>query len=120
MTTRYIPHLISATLLTSLSMHLLMHRKGSQDERATLDARISVLESLVARVKSGENVSDREIQRLKNLGRGSGSTGLGVDMGTVSESLRSTGWRDMVLGKKPVEDPAATRELESGEQSLQN
>src|SRR5882724_9183257 len=59
----------TATVLTSLAFHLLFVRCNAAAERARYTARISILESLVRRLKTAEPIEASEIERLTTLSR---------------------------------------------------
>ncbi|KAH7908946.1 hypothetical protein BJ138DRAFT_1115398 [Hygrophoropsis aurantiaca] len=66
---RYLPHLLSSTALTSISIHLLWQRKSAEEDRARANAHISILTDLVGQLRSGKSLEDDEIKRLRNLAR---------------------------------------------------
>ena len=106
----YIPHLIYSTALTSISFHLLFQKKQSEVDRAHLNAQISILESLAHRLRSRQEVSDEEIERLCKLAK-THEDHSGV--GTKSESVS---WKDVFLGRTSKED-ARERERKELEES---
>jgi len=94
----YVPHLIYSTALTSLSFHLLFHKRQAEVDRAHLTAQVSILESLVQQLRSGQNVPVEEIDRLSKLSKtheGGESTGA---------RMEKVGWREVFLGRKREED----------------
>ena len=108
----YIPHLIYSTALTSISFHLLFQKKQSEVDHAHLNAQISILESLAHRLRSRQEVSDEEIERLCKLAKTheeSNSRGAGT-------KIESVGWKDVFLGRKSEED-ARERERKELEES---
>ena len=75
----YTPHIIYATALTSLALHLLSARKEGASLRQHAEARISLLEGLVGRLRAGERVSEEEVSRIRRLmGEGGGGVGVGA------------------------------------------
>jgi len=95
----YVPHLLYSTVLTSLSLHLLFHKKQSEVDRSHLTAQISILESLTQQLRSGQDVADGEIERLYKLAKTHDDSyvdGTGVERQKV-------GWRDVFLGRKTSE-----------------
>jgi len=106
----YIPHILYSTALTSLSFHLLFHKKQSEVDRAHLSAQVSILESLAQRLRSGQDVPDEEVERLCRLAKTherTATTGFGVKL----EKVR---WRDVVLGRKMEEvEDRERRDLEA-------
>lgn len=111
--TRYTSSLIGATLLTSFAFRSLIHKRTSRDERDRLTAHTTILESLVGRMRAGEDVGEGEIVRLLRLARGEGEGGVGG----AGQDGKDTPWREVVFGRKVKEDEAleaAKREWESG------
>ncbi|KAG9123285.1 hypothetical protein FRC07_015147 [Ceratobasidium sp. 392] len=107
--TRYTSSFIGATLLTSFAFRSLLHKRASTAERDRLTAHTTILESLVARLRAGENVSEDEIGRLLRLARGA-EEGEGVG------EIRDTPWREVLFGRKIKEDEsleAAKREWDA-------
>ncbi|KAG9094825.1 hypothetical protein FRC06_010450 [Ceratobasidium sp. 370] len=94
--TRYTSSFIGATLLTSAAFRSLLHRRASTAERDQLTAHTTILESLVARLRAGEDVSEAEIGRLLRLARG-GEDGEG-------EEVKDTPWREVLFGRRVRED----------------
>jgi hypothetical protein len=92
----YIPHLLYSTALTSLSFHLLFHKKQSEVDRAHLNAQTSILESLVHQLRSGQDVSDEEIERLCRLAK----THEDGHMEGVGARREKIGWKAVFLGRK--------------------
>lgn len=64
---RYLPHVLYALAITSVSIHLLVQRKGGAEQRLQTRAQIDVLESVTQRLRSGESVTDAEIERLRRM-----------------------------------------------------
>ena len=64
---RYIPELLSALTLSTLSVHLFYHRRASQSSVSRLSARTSILQDLADRLRSGERVPLEEIGRVVRL-----------------------------------------------------
>lgn len=93
----YLPHVIYSTALTSLSFHLLFHKRQVEVDRAHLTAQISILESLIQQLRSGQNITDEEIDRLSRLAKtheDSESTGV------RREASKKIGWREVFLGRR--------------------
>ncbi|KAL5504604.1 hypothetical protein ACEPAH_7267 [Sanghuangporus vaninii] len=65
----YFPHIIYATALISLSLHLLSSRRDGAAARQQAEARISLLEGLAGQLRAGERVSEEEISRVRRLMR---------------------------------------------------
>ena len=122
MTTRYLPHLLYATMLTSFSVHLLNTRKSAAEERSTLRARETILTSINSRLRVGENVTDEEIARLKFLGdRKIGLSTMRDE--EADELMKRIGWKETVFGKKREDwqyDDQLDRELEQCESDIFN
>jgi hypothetical protein len=102
MTIRYLPHIIYSIALTSISMHLLNTRKNAADERAAFRARESVLTSLITRLKTGENVSDAEIAKMRLMGNSKGGMVAMYELPNPGGG-KSTSWKDAVMGQKSNE-----------------
>ncbi|CEL52718.1 hypothetical protein RSOLAG1IB_05924 [Rhizoctonia solani AG-1 IB] len=88
---RHASSFIGVTLLTSFAFQNLIHRRISTAERDRLIAHQSILESLVKRLREGEDVSESEIVRLVRLARGGGEEG---------GNIGNTPWKEVVLGKR--------------------
>lgn len=93
---RHTSSLIGATLLTSLAFQNLIYRRASTSERDRLTAHKTILESLVQRLRAGENVPQDEIVRLVRLARG-------YDVGGATARVEDTTWREVVFGKRVEE-----------------
>jgi len=101
MAIRYLPHIIYSIALTSLSMNLLNTRKNAEDERAAFRARESVLTTLITRLKSGENVSNAEIAKMRLMGNSQrGMVAMSELPAPVPGNGRSTSWKEAVMGQK--------------------
>ncbi|KAF8678824.1 CAAX protease self-immunity [Rhizoctonia solani] len=88
---RHASSFIGVTLLTSLAFQNLLHRRISAAERDRLTAHQTILESLVKRLREGEDLSESEIVRLVRLARGGGEEGGGIE---------NTPWKEVVFGKR--------------------
>ncbi|KAG8687273.1 hypothetical protein FRC09_013593 [Ceratobasidium sp. 395] len=95
--TRYTSSFIGATLLTSFAFRGLLHRRTSTAERDRLTARTTILESLVGRLRAGEDVNEAEIGRLLRLARGG-------EEGEVMGEMKDTPWREVLFGRRVKED----------------
>ncbi|EGN92766.1 hypothetical protein SERLA73DRAFT_190614 [Serpula lacrymans var. lacrymans S7.3] len=93
---RYLPHLIYSTALTSVSIHLLWHRKQQEEDNARISAQVSILESLVSQLQSGRPVKDEEIDRLRKLAQVHDDERTGVNPAAAG----SIGWKDVIWGRK--------------------
>jgi len=96
----YIPHLIYSTVLTSLSFHLLFQKKQSEVDCAHLNAQISILESLAQRLRSGQDVSDEETDRLCRLAK----THKDGHVEGAKLKKEKIGWKDVFWGRKSERD----------------
>ncbi|KAL1729559.1 hypothetical protein EV714DRAFT_284879 [Schizophyllum commune] len=83
---RYSVELFSATAIVSLSIHRIRLKKQWEEEELSLDARTSVLEGVVQRLRSGDRIPDDEMTRLRRLARPANALGpiSGADI-TVKE-----------------------------------
>ncbi|KAI0785802.1 hypothetical protein C8Q75DRAFT_809018 [Abortiporus biennis] len=109
MTTRYIPHIIYTLAITSLSTHLLNQRKESEEQQIHTKTYISLLESTITKLKSGERIDEKEYQRVKKFGKDledlenerNVARGIHVDLKGVGGS--GMGWTEVLLGRKEVQ-----------------
>lgn len=111
----YLPHLIYSTALTSVSMHHLYQRKALEADRAHVAAQLSILDDLRTRLAAGEDIPERELDRLWRLARshdvwrGAG-TGEGDVKSVHLQSGETVGWREVLLGRRF--DTSRTEELD--------
>ncbi|EIM80555.1 uncharacterized protein STEHIDRAFT_125614, partial [Stereum hirsutum FP-91666 SS1] len=112
---RHLPELIYSVIFSSLSVHLLYQRREATTERHHLNARISILEDLTKRLKTGENVDDTEIERLRRLGR-EGQKGVDAN-GVVIVGDEDIGWKEVFLGRKTAERPSAYEDISNTDPS---
>ncbi|KAG9022221.1 hypothetical protein FRB95_000559 [Tulasnella sp. JGI-2019a] len=106
----YAFHFFSAIAVSSMAIHALNQRKASDDERQALTAKTTILEELVARLRTGEAISTDEVDRLVNLSNAhavGGASSAEVSK-AVSKDGAELGWRDAVFGKKA--DPRSVDE----------
>ncbi|CAE6489340.1 unnamed protein product [Rhizoctonia solani] len=96
---RHASSLIGAMLLTSFAFQNILHRRISSAEQDRLTAHKSILESLVKRLKEGEDMSEAEVVRLIRLARGGGEEGGGI-------GIADTPWNEVVFGKRIKESKA--------------
>ena len=94
--TWFLPHLIYSVAITSVSIHLVYQRKISNDERAQINAQISILESISQQLQSNKPLSDNELERLKRLAYPVKDREYSV-AGILKEEIR---WKDVILGRK--------------------
>ncbi|TRM69003.1 hypothetical protein BD626DRAFT_543903 [Schizophyllum amplum] len=66
---RYFVELVSATAIVSLSIHRIRLKKQWEEEELSLDARTSVLQDILQRLRSGDRIPDDEMTRLRRLAR---------------------------------------------------
>lgn len=89
-----------ATALTSLSFHLLFARRDAAAKHAQFTARITILESLVGRLRTGERVADAEIDKLTSLSRKIQQGNEDDDLGrSLQPRGPSVSWKEVLLGK---------------------
>ncbi|THH17458.1 hypothetical protein EUX98_g9128 [Antrodiella citrinella] len=107
MNTRYIPHIIYTLAITSISTHLLWHRKESDDQRRHVSAHIALLESTVARLRAGDRLPDDELDRVLRFGEKSLSQEEMERARAVARGLvrtegekESIGWKEALLGSR--------------------
>ena len=65
----YLPHVLYSLAATTISIHLVGTRAVCGEERARINAQISVLETIAQRLRSNESILDDELERLKTLAR---------------------------------------------------
>jgi len=89
--------------ITSLALNLSHQRTARSQETSTLLAQISVLESILTKLRNPSSgaLDSEEIEReleLVGLGRGKGKKGLGE--GELGERKERVSWREVLLGTK--------------------
>ncbi|CAA7260387.1 unnamed protein product [Cyclocybe aegerita] len=94
----YLPHVLYAVALTSVSMNLVSARKEIEDERARRQAQISILQSIKEQLQSEKPLSREELDRLKRLARPS-EKDIALRAGLVGDDVT---WGDIFSGKPPV------------------
>ena len=100
-----IPFFIKWSIITSLAVHLLRMRFRSREELAKCEAQESVLEGLLARVRQGEVVGDKEIRReLEMVGLRERTELTSGNEGTFGETA-DVGWGEALFGKRRKLDP---------------
>jgi hypothetical protein len=103
---RYLPELLSALALSSLSVHLLNHRRAAQDHTARLDARISVLADLATRLRAGEHFDDAQLEQLLKLA----AAPPGAVTPTNTSATQSVSWRDVLFGRRATDEERSARD----------
>ena len=122
----YTPHVLYATAVTSIALHLLTTRRDAEERRLKLEARQTLLETvrdkLRTRITHGEGgVDDEEIVRLMKMasegearaaesgvgGGGGGSVAArvrgedeSVDGVGHGSKVVEIGWKDVLFGRK--------------------
>ncbi|KAJ3508818.1 hypothetical protein NLJ89_g5551 [Agrocybe chaxingu] len=96
----YLPHVLYAVALTSVSMNLVSARREIEDERARRQAQISILQSIKEQLQSEKPLSREELDRLKRLARPS-EKDIALRAGLVGDDVK---WGDIFRGKTPVWD----------------
>ena len=81
-----------AFLFTSMSINVAAARSRLTADRVRFDARHEMLESLVQRLRRGEDVSNDEIEQARKLA-------FGATPGAAGEE-HSISWRDAFFGKR--------------------
>ncbi|TKA55445.1 hypothetical protein B0A53_02371 [Rhodotorula sp. CCFEE 5036] len=97
---------ILLSIITSLALNLSVQRTARETEGARHRAQISVLEKLVARLRSRHRselteAEQDEIEReleLVGLGRGRGKEAVSAEMSVKTDE--ATSWKEVFLGKK--------------------
>ncbi|KIL63994.1 hypothetical protein M378DRAFT_641515 [Amanita muscaria Koide BX008] len=98
--TSYIPHALYAIAVTSISIHLVSKRRTFEDERANVNARISILESIAEQLRSGKPINDDEVERLKRLARDP----VKRDEEAMKSKSEEISWKEVFLGQKSQSD----------------
>lgn len=94
---RYLPHLLYSTALISITIHLISKKAEIAEQQAHAKAQITILESIIGRLKSGENVLDAEIVRLRRLTRDSEQ---GVIETANMRKEKDVDWKSVVFGRR--------------------
>jgi len=123
--TQFITPLLSATFLTSATMHLLFTRRVAHEQRSRLTAQETILNGLVLRMRAGEHVEEEEYSRLMTLVRARQSETVKTMPGAIGDTRGDTGWWEAVLGRKDLPsvkvvedvDDSVRREFERALQS---
>ena len=104
--TAYIPHALYALAVMSISIHLVSKRRSFQDEKSSLDARISILESIAQQMRSDKPavVSAEETERLMKLARASATVKALDENPNATGANKSSGisWKEVIFGKRPA------------------
>lgn len=90
----YIPHALYSVALLSISIHSVGTRTACSEERARINARISILESISEQMRSNKSLSDDELERLKRLARPP------EKLASDSEPQKIMAWKDIFLGQR--------------------
>ena len=113
--TGYIPHALYAIAVTSISIHLVNKRRSFSDEKANVNARMSILETITEQLRSDKSISNEELERLKRLARApvkNESTAGGEHIS----------WKEVIFNRKrPAGDELSSwekKDLEKGSNSL--
>jgi hypothetical protein len=116
----YVPHLIYSVALTSVSTHLLLQRKSIAEQRASISAQISILESIVQRLRSNEDMSDSELAQLKKLARVGSHRGAHPSDGASGDSGGRIGWKAALSTPKTSQtlSDRERKEIEEGAASF--
>src|ERR1700722_5708853 len=106
----YFPHLVYSVALTSVATHLLVKRKSVNEERARVGAHISILESIVQRLRNDKPFADGELERLQKLAH---RQRIEADEEQKSQHMS---WREAFKGTKPsaTSEEWDAKELEEG------
>ncbi|KAF5322622.1 hypothetical protein D9619_002078 [Psilocybe cf. subviscida] len=94
----YLPHVLFSLALTSVSINLVGKRKSVDDEKARVQAQISILESLKEQLLSKNPPSVAEIERLKKLARPAVEDAATKPLSKEEE----TTWSTIFSGKGPA------------------
>lgn len=103
-----IPFFIKWSIITSLAVHLLRIRHRSVEELGRCEAKESVLESMIARVRQGEELEDREIRRDMEMVGLRERTALTQSEADEMRDTADVTWIETLFGRKRRRrDPAA-------------
>lgn len=84
-------HVLYSTAISTLSIHLVVHRNSYKDEKSRILGKISVLEEMANRLKTGEQIPAEEMKHLRRL--------LKRNASGYEEEIS---WKEALLGKKDV------------------
>lgn len=113
----HLPHVIYATALTSIALHLLSTRKAGAAAKQQADARISLLDGLATRLRAGERVSADDLGRVRRLLRGGDADDAGAGVIQRMEATeKDVDWKATVLGRR---DPQAEEGRRKGEERVE-
>lgn len=103
-----VPFMFWWSAITTLAVHRLRMRIQSQEEMGIANAQISVMESLVERVKRGEVISDDEVRKEMEMVGLRERTALTEGLAGAMERTKDVTWGEALLGRKvkPVEGEA--------------
>jgi hypothetical protein len=109
----YLPHVLYSVAVISLSMHLVSERKTSSDERARMNARISILQSISEQLQSGRPLLSDDLERTKRLTRF-------PEQSLFEFGLKDPiGWKEVIFGQKGSSTPQIgvwdQKDIEKGE-----
>jgi hypothetical protein len=111
----YLPHALYSAAILSLSIHLVNQQRSSSDERARLNAQISVLQSISQQLQSGKPLSSHELEGLKRLTRP-------VPLSLESQEKEPIGWKEAILGRKARDSSGVSswdqKDMDKGTQLL--
>ncbi|KAF8891868.1 hypothetical protein BD779DRAFT_1513580 [Infundibulicybe gibba] len=96
--TAYLPHTLYSIAITSISIHLVSQRRASSDERARINAQISILQTISQQLRSPEPLSHDELERLRRLARPA-SIEAGVDI-----PKEEIGWKEVIFGQRKTQE----------------
>ncbi|WVR07008.1 hypothetical protein IAU60_004047 [Kwoniella sp. DSM 27419] len=100
-----IPFFIYWTIITSLAVHLLRARIASKEELDKRQAQISVLSTLIGRIRAGDRVDEVELQRELEMVGLRERTALTREVEGEMDDTADVGWAEVLFGKKrKVED----------------
>lgn len=113
-----LPFFIYWCIITSLTVHSLRIRIKSKEDLDKVNAKVTVLEGLIGRIRNGERVGDDEVQReLEMVGLRERRLTT-EEEGEVSEG-GDVGWMEAIFGRKKRrkedEDERAVEEWAKGE-----
>ncbi|CAD6578389.1 MAG: hypothetical protein TREMPRED_002168 [Tremellales sp. Tagirdzhanova-0007] len=102
-----IPFFITWSIITSLAVHLLRIRHHSRQELGKCEAQMTVLESMIKRVRGGEVLGDDEMRRDMEMVGLREKTRLTQEEAEKMGSTADVGWRETLLGRKKRRRDAA-------------
>ncbi|KAI0343463.1 hypothetical protein BDW22DRAFT_1355903 [Trametopsis cervina] len=97
---QYLPHILYGLGITSTSIHLLWHRRESEEQRRHYTTRLALLEETARRLRAGEEVPNADFDMIKKLAAEQPGAASAAARGVEPDS--EIGWREVIFGRKGV------------------